>query len=88
MMPMWQVLGPGLGSSSTQDGLLRQSLLAPPSGFLIPQVWGENLFDPWVGKIPWSRKWQPTPVLLPVKSLERSMVGYSPLGRKESDTTE
>ena len=22
-------------------------------------------FDPWVGKIPWSRKWQPTPVFLP-----------------------
>ena len=25
-------------------------------------------FDPWVGKIPWKRKWQPTPVLLPGKS--------------------
>ena len=24
-------------------------------------------FDPWVGKIPWSRKWQPTPVFLPGK---------------------
>jgi len=24
-------------------------------------------FDPWVGKIPWSRKWQPAPVLLPGK---------------------
>ena len=22
-------------------------------------------FDPWVGKIPWSRKWQPTSVFLP-----------------------
>ena len=28
-------------------------------------------FDPWVGKIPWRRKWQPTPVLLPVKSHRR-----------------
>ena len=46
-------------------------------------------FDPWVGKILWRRKWQPTPVLLPGKSLgQRHMVGYSPLGRKELDTTE
>ena len=47
------------------------------------QVW------PWVGKILWRRKWQPTPVLLPGKFHEqRSLVGYSPLGCKESDTTE
>ena len=46
-------------------------------------------FDPWVGKIPWRRKWQSTPVLLPGKSHgQRSLVGYSPWGRKESDTTE
>ena len=37
----------------------------------------------------WRRKWQPTPVLLPGKSYGlRSLVGYSPWGRKESDTTE
>ena len=37
----------------------------------------------------WSRKCQLTPVLLPGKSLgQRSLVGYSPWGRKESDTTE
>ena len=36
-------------------------------------------FDPWVGKIPWRRKWQPTPVLLPEKFHGwRSLVGYSP----------
>ena len=36
-------------------------------------------FDPWVGKMPWSGKWQPTPVLLPGKSQgQRSLVGYSP----------
>ena len=46
-------------------------------------------FDPWVGKIPWRRKWQPTPVSLPGESHgERSLVAYSPWGRKESDTTE
>ena len=38
---------------------------------------------------PWSRKWQPTPVFLPGDShVQRSLAGYSPWGRKESDTTE
>ena len=37
----------------------------------------------------WRRKWQPTPVFLPRKSRWwRSLVGYSPWGRKGSDTTE
>ena len=46
-------------------------------------------FDPWVGKIPWRRKWQPTPVLLSGESHGgRSLVGYSPWGHKESDSTE
>ena len=45
--------------------------------------------DPWVGKIPWRRKWQSTLVLLPGKSHgQRSLVGHSPWGCKESDTTE
>ena len=45
--------------------------------------------DPWVGKIPWRRKWQPTPVFLPGESHgRRSQVGYSPWGCKESDMTE
>ena len=49
----------------------------------------ETGFHPWVGKIPWRRKWQSTPGLLPGKSHgQRSLVGYSPWGRKESDTTE
>ena len=34
-------------------------------------------FDPWVGKIPWRRAWQPTPVFLPEESNgQRSLVGY------------
>ena len=38
-------------------------------------------FHPGVGKNPWRRKWQPTPVLLPGKSHgRRSLVGYSPWG--------
>ena len=44
-------------------------------------------FDPWVRKIPWRRKWQPTPVSLPGESHgQRNLVGYSPWGPKESDT--
>ena len=39
--------------------------------------------------MPWSRKQQPTPVLLPGESHgQRGLVGYSPWGHKESDTTE
>ena len=46
-------------------------------------------FDPWVGKIPWRRKWQFTPVFLPGESHgQRSLADYSPRGRKELDTTE
>ena len=47
-------------------------------------------FNSWVRKIPWRRKWQPTPVFLPGESHgRRNLVGYiSPWGHKESDTTE
>ena len=46
-------------------------------------------FDSRVGKIPWRRKWQSTPALLPGKPHgRRSLIGYSPWGHKESDTTE
>ena len=50
---------------------------------LVVQWWRIHLsmletFDPWVGKIPWGRKWQPTPVFLPGKSREQwSLSGYS-----------
>ena len=41
--------------------------------------------NPWVGKIPWRRKWQPTPIFLPGESHgQSSLVGY----HKESDVTE
>ena len=49
----------------------------------------ETRFNPWVRKIPWRRKWQPTPVFLPEKSHgQRSLAGYSPWGHKELDMTE
>ena len=45
--------------------------------------------DLWVGKIPWSRKWQLTPVFLPGKPHRpRSLAGYSSGGCKKSDATE
>ena len=50
---------------------------------------GRAVFNPWVRKIPWRRKWQPTPVLLPGKSHgRRSLIGCTPWGCWESDTTE
>ena len=49
----------------------------------LPTMWTH--IQSLVGKIPWRGKWQPTPVLLPGKSHGwRSLVGYSPWGRKES----
>ena len=45
--------------------------------------------DPWIGKIPWRRKWQPIPAFVPGESHgQRSLVGYSPWARKKSDMTE
>ena len=63
-----------------------------PGGTLInnpPVNAGDSRDSGLVGKIPWGRKWQPTPVFLPGKCHgQRSLVGYSPLGPKESDMTE
>ena len=40
---------------------------------------GGKGFNPWVGKIPWSKKWQPAPVFLPGESHgQRSLAGYRP----------
>ena len=47
-----------------------------------------HAFDPWVGKISWRRKLQPTPVFLPEEfHAQRSLAVCSPWDRKESDTT-
>ena len=46
-------------------------------------------FDPWVGKIPWRRAWQPTLVFLPGEFYgQRSLADYRPLGCKELGMTE
>ena len=46
-------------------------------------------FEPWIGKIPWRRGWQPSPVSLSGKFHgQRSPASYSPCGCKELDMTE
>ena len=46
-------------------------------------------FDTWVGKIPWRRKWQSTPVFLPGKSHgQRTLLVYSPWCSKVLEMTE
>ena len=46
-------------------------------------------FSPWVGKIPWSGKWQPAPIFSPEEFRgQRSLVDHSPRGCKESDTAQ
>ena len=63
-------------------------------GFTCSSVGKESVcsrprFHPCAWKIPWRKKWQPTPVSLPAKSHgQRSLVGCSPQGRKESDTND
>ena len=61
-----------------------------PGGLVVknlPANAGVAGFDPWVGKIPWSRKWQLPPVFLSGKFHgQRSLAGYR--GLEESDTTE
>ena len=48
----------------------------------------ETWFDPWVGKIPWRRNWQPTPVFLPGEFHgQRSLAGYSSWDGNELDMT-
>ena len=47
-----------------------------------------NGFDPWIGKMPWKRKWQHTPVFLPEKSHGQRSLASSSWGHEESDTTE
>ena len=50
---------------------------------------GDLGFDPWVGKIPQRREWQPNPVSLPGEFHgQRSLVGYSPWGCEELDITD
>ena len=60
--------------------------MGSPGGSVVenlPANAGNSRFDLWVAKIPWRRKWPPTPVFLPGQSHgQRSLVGYSPRGHK------
>ena len=50
---------------------------------------GEPGFNPWIGKIPWRREWQPTLIFLPGESHgQRSLSGCSSYSGKELDTAE
>ena len=74
---MW---APSLGPEDPleKEMTTRSSILARRPGF-----------DLWVGKIPWRRAWQPTPVVLPGESHgQKSLGGYSPRGCRELETTE
>ena len=67
---------------------LRRASLVAQSVKNPPALW-EIQSSPRVGKIPWRREWQPTPVFLPGEFHgQRSLAGYSPWGHKESHTTE
>ena len=77
---------------------LRASLIAQLVKNLLPS-WGsmqsplvnarearDGAFHPWVGRIPWKRKWRPPPVFLPGKFHgQRSLSTYSPWVHQESD---
>ena len=55
----------------------------------LPAGPGDSGSIPGVGKIPWRRAWQPTPIFLPGEfHRQRKLVGYSPWGGKEVDVTE
>ena len=68
------VVSSSLRSQALWDSLVAQTVKNPPAML-------ETRFDPWVGTIPWRRKWQPTPVFLSEESPgQRSLAGYSPCG--------
>ena len=54
-----------------------------------PQACSRSIISTQLTLVSWRRQWNPTPILLPGKSHgQRSLVGYSSWGCKESDTTE
>ena len=70
---------------TSQKTWVHHGLLGFPGGSAVknPPV-RRCSFNPWVRKIHWRRKWQPTPVFLPGRSHgQRSPAGYSPWDHKE-----
>ena len=75
------------GPEGFPGGLTVKNL--PANAGVTGDVGSTRGLDPWVGKMPWKREWQLTLVSLPGESHgQRSLVGHSPQGCKESDTTE
>ena len=72
---------PGKGGHS---GLLSwKTMCLNPERIWWGVLWQPRL-DPWVGKIPWRRKWLPTPVFLPGEFYrQKSLAGNSPWGCKD-----
>ena len=66
----------------------RASLVALVVKNLPPNAGNGRGFDPRVGKIPWRRAWQPTPVFLPGESMDRGAWRATVHGVTESYTTE
>ena len=81
-MPRTLITGGGAGVSGLRDecgfpgGILVKN---PPANAVDSK---RHWFDPWIGKIPRSRKWKHTPVLLRKFHGQRSLAGYSPWGRR------
>ena len=74
-------------ATGTEQERLWPSLEAQWERTCLPH--GRPGFDPWVRKIPWRRKWQPTPVFLPGESHgQRRLERCSLWGHKELDTTQ
>ena len=73
---------PSLRNVHSRYGATENNFLRGKTLLQNKSLW-RHRFDPWVGKIPWSRKWQHAPVFLPGKSHgKRSLEGYSLKGRK------
>ena len=93
-LPVMQKTGvPSFGQEDPlEEGMATHSSIL--GAYLVAQMvknlpaMGGPRFSPWVGKNPWRRAWQPTLVFLPGEFHgQRTLAGYSPGGRKESDMT-
>ena len=81
--PFWATSLLPQGPTSNSYPLMGTTLW--PSGKKSSWQYRRCWFEPWVGKIPWRRKWQPTPIFLPGKSQgQRSLVAYSPWSHKDT----
>ena len=71
-----------------QEKVMQYGLLSWLSGKESTCRCRRHRFDPWLRKIPWNRKWQPTPVFLPgTYHAQRNLVGDSPWITEVSDMT-